>query len=70
MQNGLTPDRYEAIDQKLAEIEAYLVALAQEIRESTAHPDRYNHTWLQADSAVSYAHSLRAALHREDQNRR
>jgi hypothetical protein len=70
MQNGLTPDRYAAIDRKLAEIEAYLVALAEEIRQATAPVDRHNHTWLQADSAVSYAHSLRAALHREDQNRR
>lgn len=70
MKIGLTRERYEEVDQELARIEAYLVTLAQEIRDTTAAGDRYSHTWLQADSAIAYAHSLRAALQQADAARR
>jgi hypothetical protein len=50
-------------------MESYLQELAQEIRDTTAPGFRYNHTWLQVDSMISYAHSLRAALQSESAGR-
>ena len=66
MSYGLTSTRYQEVEQELNNMETYLLELAQEIRKTTAPGFRYNHTWLQVDSAVSYTRSLRAALQREN----
>ncbi len=58
----LTRERHQEVDAELARMEAYLEALAQEIRDTTPPGDRYNYLWLQADNAIAYVRSLRAAL--------
>jgi hypothetical protein len=65
MSYGLTTARFQEVEQELNHMESYLMELAQEIRNTTAPGSRFNHTWLQVDSTISYTRSLRAALQRE-----
>jgi hypothetical protein len=69
MRYGLTSTRYQEAEQELNRMEAYLLELAQEIHDTTAPGSRYNHTWLQVDSTLSYTRSLRAALQSESTGR-
>ena len=62
MQYRFTLERQRDIDAELVCMQAYLEALAQEVRVKTAPGQRYNYTWLQADSTVAYIRSLRTAL--------
>lgn len=63
-------EHFLEVDADLASIQAYLEGLAQGIRDNTARAQRYNHTWLQADSAVGYIRSLRTALQQEQEWRK
>jgi hypothetical protein len=65
MQYKLTRERHQEVDTELARMQAYLEALAQEIRDKTAPGKRYNYIWSQADNTIAYVRSLRAALQSE-----
>ena len=63
---GLTTTRFQDAEKELNHMEAYLLELTEEIHTTTAPGARFSHIWLQADSALNYVRSLRAALQREN----
>ena len=65
MKGQFTHTRYQEVDIELAHMQAYLEALAQEIRDKTVPGRRYSHLWSQADNSVGYIQSLRMALKSE-----
>jgi hypothetical protein len=65
MKYGLTSTRFAEVEKELIHTELYLVALAQEIRETTAPGFRFNHLWSQVDNAINYTRTLRTALKNE-----
>jgi hypothetical protein len=67
MQYRFTLERHQEVDTELASMQAYLEALAQEIRDKTAPGKRYNYMWSQADNSAAYVRSLRTALQAEQE---
>jgi len=62
MKYGLTSTRFEEVEKDLLHMEVFMLALAQEIRETTAPGLRFSHLWSQVDNALTYTRSLRIAL--------
>ena len=65
MKYGLTSTRFAEVEKELIHMEVYLLALAQEIRETTAPGFKFNHLWSQVDNALTYTRALRTALKSE-----
>ena len=65
MKYGLTSTRFAEVEKELIHMEVYLLALAQEIRETTAPGFKFNHLWSQVDNSLNYTRALRAALKNE-----